>query len=181
MKEREVNGFFWIPSESSSWNRLLYKLNFPERLRGCAVTEMIAPCVFPCLEMQPTKLSLGKPDFITAQAHTRGLFPTNSQPGLFLGQHSSTSLLCLKQKLDWKPFRKRTKPVRFSANPFDLCSSPNHAILPCGVVHIQLLSHAQKPFPPSVSVFKVVLRPSTDAEWAVETGPPPLLESTPEL
>lgn len=59
MKEREVNGFFWIPAESSSWNRLLHKLNFPERLRGCAVTEMIAPCVFPCLEMQPTKLSLG--------------------------------------------------------------------------------------------------------------------------
>lgn len=36
-------------------------------------------------------------------------------------------------------------------------------------------------FPPSVFLFKVVLRPNIDAEWAVETGLPPLLESTLEL
>lgn len=31
-------------------NRLLYKLNFHERLRYCAVTRMITPCVFPAWE-----------------------------------------------------------------------------------------------------------------------------------
>lgn len=37
---------------------------------------------------------------------------------------------------------------------------------------LSYLSHAQKPFPPSFFVFKVVLRPNADAEWALETGPP---------
>lgn len=51
------------------------------------------------------------------------------------------------------------------------------AILASGVVHLQLLSHAQKPLPPPPSpvfVCEDVLRPNTDAEWTVETGPPPL-------
>lgn len=49
----------WIPSGRNSWNRLSLQMNFPERLRGYAVTKMIIPCVFPCLDMQPTKLSPG--------------------------------------------------------------------------------------------------------------------------
>lgn len=56
------------------------------------------------------------------------------------------TLLNLKQKLGLKPFRKRTKPVRFSANPFNLCWSPNHAVLSCGEIFSYCLMH-RNPFP----------------------------------
>lgn len=51
--------FSGFPQEETVEIDFLYKWNFPERLRGYAVAKMIIPCVFPCSEMQPTKLSLG--------------------------------------------------------------------------------------------------------------------------
>lgn len=52
--------FFWIPSGRNSWGRLLYKLNFPERIKGYAIAEIIIPYVFPSLgNAAYTKLSLG--------------------------------------------------------------------------------------------------------------------------
>lgn len=50
--------FSVFPQEETVGIDFLYKWNFPESLKGGAVAEMIIPCVFSCLEMQATKLSL---------------------------------------------------------------------------------------------------------------------------
>lgn len=187
-------------------------------MRGCAVTEMIAPCVFPCLKLHPTKLSLGsgcvyilmpvsvnfpilkwhlclciqcwyllKDSWAGLGCLLQGGGSTDKVPfanwrvNRWHGQHSRSlwtwvyhspgshlvvfsplthslayflgtilpllfTLLNLKQKLGLKPFRKRTKPVRFSANPFNLCWSPNHAVLSCGEIFSYCLMH-RNPFP----------------------------------